>query len=179
MGISLDELISSFESGTAAIAGGLLDQAAPTESTQEKFLQFCLQGDEMALLPVSGIAEVLKIPMTEVLPVPQMPRYVLGLYNRRGEMLWLMDLAHFVGYPPTFQAGSAFAIGMAIVLDIQGQQLGLVVPRIHDIEWHDPQHLQAPTMQLFSSKLLPFVQGYLSESGTSVLDPLAIAQALT
>jgi positive phototaxis protein PixI len=178
MEISLDDLLPALGTETNLAHLDILNPTPAPQNTQEKFLHFCLHAAEDAFLPVSSITEVLKTPMTEVLPVPQMPQYVLGLYNRRGEMLWLIDLGHFVGYSLGFQPGNSFVTGMAIVLETDGQQLGLVVPKIYDIEWHDPRQLQPPSIQLFSAKLLPFVQGYLSESGATVLDPWAIAKAL-
>jgi chemotaxis signal transduction protein len=157
----------------------VLHPAAPTTTTEHRFLNFSLGHEDTALLPVESIAEVLRVPMTEVLPVPQMPGSILGIYNRRGEMLWLVDLGHLVGHPLTFQPGNPFVTGMAMVLEIEGQFLGLVVKQVHDIESIDPQTIQPPSTQLFSPKLLPFVQGYLSDSVQVVLDPHAIARSLT
>ena len=152
--------------------------ATAPEASKQKFLHFCLGPEDTALLAVDSIAEVMRVPMTEVLPVPQMPSCVLGIYNRRGEMLWLVDLGHLVGYPLLVVPGSTIATGMAIVMEVEGQFLGLVVPQVNDIEWHDPQQLQPPSATLFSPKLLPFVQGYLNGSGSTVLNPVAIAQSL-
>lgn len=154
-----------------------LDSATAPTASKQKFLHFCLGLKDTALLAVDSIAEVIRVPMTEVLPVPQMPSCVLGIYNRRGEMLWLVDLGHLVGYPLGFVPGSTIATGMAIVLEVEGEFLGLVVPQVNDIEWHAPQQLQPPCASLFSPKLLPFVQGYLNGSGSTVLDPVAIAQS--
>lgn len=154
-----------------------LGSATAPPALEQKFLHFCLGPEDSALLAVDSIAEVIRVPMTEVLPVPQMPSCVLGIYNRRGEMLWLIDLGHLVGYPLGFQPGSTISTGMAILLEVEGQLLGLVVLQVNDIEWHDPQQLQPPSATLFSPKLLPFVQGYLNGSGSTVLDPVAIAQS--
>jgi len=155
----------------------LLGAIAPPVTLQQKFLHFCLGPEDTALLPVEYIAEVLRVPMTEVLPVPQMPSCVLGIYNRRSEMLWLVDLGHLVGYPLRFESCNALATEMVIVLEVEGQYLGLVVPQVNDIEWYDPQQLQPPSVQLFSPKLLPFVQGYFKGSDSTVLDAVAIVQS--
>jgi chemotaxis signal transduction protein len=180
MEIQLDQLVPTVIDVTASSASlGLLEPVAVASTTEEKLLCFSLHPPELALLPVSAIVEVLRISLGDVLPVPQMPSSILGIYNRRGEMLWLVDLGRLAGYPLSFQAGNAFAVGSVIVLQTAGRSVGLVVANVQDIELHDLQRLQHPSSQLFSQKLLPLVKGYFSESGLMLLDPDAITQALS
>jgi positive phototaxis protein PixI len=155
----------------------LLETAPDSGVVQEKYLHFALTSDDSVLLPMQDITEVLRVPMLDILPVPQMPSCVLGLYNRRGEMLWLVDLAHLVGYPLKFQPGSPLVTAMAIVLECNQQTLGLIVPQVYDMELYDPQQLHSPSAQLFSPQLLPFVQGYFNHSSSTVLSVAAIAQS--
>ena len=68
---------------------------------------------------------------------------------------------------------------MAIVLEVEGQNLGLIVPQIEDIEWHESPNLQPPSAGLFPDRLLPFVSGYLTEASSMVLSAAAIASAQT
>lgn len=151
--------------------------AVATTPSQQRFLQFSLQGNDPALLPVEYIAEVLRLPIGEVLPVPHMPSFVLGIYNWRGEIIWLVDFDRLVGHPIGFCCTTQAIKGMIIVLEVE-RFFGLVVSQIDDIGWHDPAQLCPPSGQLFSPKLLPFVQGYFS-SGITVLDPVAIAKSFS
>jgi positive phototaxis protein PixI len=121
----------------------------------------------------------LRIAVAEILPVPHMSDCVLGVYNWRGNLLWMVDLNHLVGFPSLvhdFQTQSV-PNAMVIAIEVEQQPLGLVVPRIDDIEWHEAPNMQPPSAGLFPSQLLPFVQGYLSEASSMVLSVEAIAQS--
>ncbi|MBD2102306.1 chemotaxis protein CheW [Leptolyngbya sp. FACHB-261] len=154
----------------------LASVAADPGESEQKFLRFRL-GQDTALLAVDVITQVLKIASSEILPVPQMPGCVLGLYNWRGEMLWLVDLDQFLGLPQALSTVEAWATRMVITVQIRNQVLGLVVPQVNDIEPHEIRQIQPATAALFPSRLLPFIQGYLTESGSAVLDVVAIARA--
>ena len=144
-----------------------------TQVQKQKFLHFNLSNDLAALIKVEDIAEVLHIPKSEILPIPQMPQCVLGIYNWRDEMLWNVDLDNLLGLTPVNSPEAATLSVIVAVID--GQYLGLVVSQINEIEWHDLNAIQPPRAQLFPAQVLPFMQGYLSDCGTILLDPQAIA----
>ena len=103
-----------------------------------------------------------------------MPSQVLGICNWRGEMLWLIDLNHLVGYSPvSWVSGVSPAV---MVVQVDNQSVGLVVQQVNDIELHDLQQLQPVAPGLFPPKLLPFVLGALRGDKGTVLDVIAIAQ---
>ncbi|MBE9182147.1 chemotaxis protein CheW [Oculatella sp. LEGE 06141] len=150
----------------------------------QKCLRFQLYPESTALLPVEEIAAVVPVAAIEILPVPDMPNCVLGIYNWRGEMLWLVDLGCQTGFVSLFHQGDTLTSVMAIVVQTNGQSLGLVVSQVHDLEQHDLQQLQPPSAGLFPSQLLPFVKGYLINNDllpnrgqrSTVLDVNAIVQ---
>jgi len=146
--------------------------------SMEKFLRFQLGVEGIALLPLHSIKQVMQVSVAEMLPVPQMPNCVLGIYNWRGEMLWMVDVGQLMGFPPLAAATVDNVMAIAIVVD--DQALGLVVQQINDIEWHDLQQLHIPSLGLFSPEILPYLQGYLIAENKEVLMVLnggAIAQA--
>lgn len=128
-----------------------------TQAPTQKFLQFDLSKELAALLKVEDIAEVVQIPKSKLLPIPQMPECVLGIYNWRGEMLWTIALNNFLlGLPPLHQLDSSSVSTMTVVVaTIDGQHLGLVVQQVNDIEWHETHLIQTPRAQLFPAQLLP------------------------
>lgn len=146
------------------------------EANQQKFLRFCLGSQDSGLLPLEQISEVLSIDIADILPVPEMPDCVLGVYNWRGKMLWLIDLGHLVDYLPLLQHRQELEPVMAIVVQLDNQYMGLVVQQIKDIELHDTEQLQKAAVGLFPPKLLPFVKGYLPGTNNTVLDIEAIAR---
>jgi len=144
----------------------------------EKFLRFQLGEEGIALLPLNIIKQVMQVSVAEILTVPQMPACVLGIYNWRGEMLWIVDIGKFMGFPNLSTGGVENL--MTIAIQVQEQYLGLVVQQINDIELHDVNQINMPSLGLFSPEILPYLQGYLIGANKEVLMVLngdAIAQA--
>lgn len=146
------------------------------EESRQKFLRFSLGPQDSALLPLEQIAEVLSVKVADILPVPEMPSCVIGIYNWRGKMLWLIDLEHLVDYPPLSQQGKRLESLMAMVIQMDRQSMGLVVQYVNDIELHDAEQLLSAAAGLFPPRLLPFVKGYLPGVNGTVLDTGAIAR---
>lgn len=144
-----------------------------TQTKAQKFLHFNLSKELAALVLVEDIAEVLHVPKSNILPIPQMPPCVLGIYNWRDEMLWTIALGELFELSAASIPSSDSTMSV-IVAEIDGQYLGLVVAQVNDIEWHELTSIQPPRAQLFSAQLLPFMQGYLSD-GTILIAPRAIA----
>jgi positive phototaxis protein PixI len=148
--------------------------------TKEKFLSFNLGVKDTAVISLQHITEVLQVPLPEICSVPQMSSSVLGIYNWRGEMLWLVDLEAMLGYPPISQGANLISIMMAIVLENNGKYLGLLVKHIIDIELLDIQQMKLPNTELFYPKISPFLQGYFindSEDMIFNLNAITIIQS--
>lgn len=147
----------------------LLRDPLPLEA-RERLLRFALGTQDSVLLPLAQITEVLRVDLNAILPIPEMQRCVIGICNWRGEMLWLVDLSHFVGYPSPFQQAQPLTPLPVIVVQNSSEAVGLVVPRIDEIELHDLQRLQPPAIGLFSPDLMPLVRGTLPGCIDAVLD---------
>ncbi len=95
---------SEFLSGDKTLAEST-ETSAPelTAVAGQQFLRFRLLPDSTALLPVHQITEVLTIPLSQIVPIPHMPAWTMGVYNWRGEILWIVDLGHLVGLTPIYQ----------------------------------------------------------------------------
>ncbi|MGF1480590.1 MAG: chemotaxis protein CheW [Cyanophyceae cyanobacterium] len=143
------------------------------EQTQTAFLRFALGNSDSGLLPLEQLAEVLAIQTANILPVPEMPSCVLGIYNWRGKMLWLIDLSHLVGDLSLDRQDETASV---MVIQINEQFLGAVVPAVDDVEQYEPHRIQPAEPGVFPQSLLPFLQGYLPEDGSVVLAPEAIAR---
>ncbi|MBW4595981.1 MAG: chemotaxis protein CheW [Brasilonema angustatum HA4187-MV1] len=141
------------------------------EINLSKLLRFPLGLQDSGLLPLEQIAEISRVNLASILPIPEMPSCILGIYHWRGEMLWLLDLNHLIGYPLLTRGITP----VAIVVKVNEQAIGLVVPQVDDIESYDLQQLQKAAVGLFPPKLLPFVLGALP-NGNIVLDVTAITQ---
>ncbi|MBW4664837.1 MAG: chemotaxis protein CheW [Chroococcus sp. CMT-3BRIN-NPC107] len=149
-----------------------------TQTNRKKFLHFNLSKEVAALVKVEDITEVLHISGSQILPIPQMPEWVLGIHNWRDEMLWTIALDNFLlGIPLKSTDRFSTSKMPLIVVAIDNQYLGLVVAQVNDIEWQDIDSIGPPRAQLLPTKLLPFMQGYTTDSGTILLDTRAIAHS--
>lgn len=147
---------------------------APLPSTDQRCLRFPL-GEDSALVPLEQVTEIINVNSVDLLPVPAMPRWVLGICNWRGEMLWLIDFNQVVGYSSVLQDEPTPTALTAIVIQINYQFIGIAVPQVNDIEQHNLQQLQPVIAGLFPSSLLPLVLGILSDC----CDPVVNLKAVT
>ncbi|MBW4555809.1 MAG: chemotaxis protein CheW [Trichormus sp. ATA11-4-KO1] len=147
---------------------------------RQKFLSLNLGTRDTAVIALQHITEVFQVSLADICGVPQMPSCVLGIYNWRGEMLWLVDLEAMLGYPPLLQGANILSNMMAIVLQKEGKNLGLLVRQLMDIEWLDINQIKPPSAELFYPAMSPFLQGYFINSVEEMilnLDATAIIQS--
>ncbi len=147
---------------------------------QKQFLKFHLEPETQVMLPLADVTEVLKIPLGKIVPIPQMPPWVMGVYNWRGEILWTVDLGHLIGLHTWYQQKKNNTNYSVIVLSSgrKGQKkgssstvsLGLIVTQVEDIEWCNPDLIQSPPASAVTTELAPFLQGYfLQPDGQMIL----------
>lgn len=153
---------------------------------EEQFLRFFLEPDLVGMLSLSQLTEVLTIPASQILPIPHLKPSVMGVYNWRGEVLWMVDLGHLIGLRSPLKQNFGMSHYRAMILqlasDFGTQEIGLVVDRIDDIEWCYPHSIE-PLPSSFDSKLIPFLRGYWMKpaSETEILvafDGTAILSAI-
>ncbi len=147
--------------------------------TKQKFLSFSLGIRDTAVIPLEQITEVVQIPLTEICGVPQMPNCVVGIYNWRGEMLWLVDLEEMLGYPPLLQGSNFLSKMMALVLEHEGKYLGILIRQLIDIDGLDSQQMKQPSGEVFYPEMTPFLRGYFINDAEQMifnLDASAMVQ---
>ena len=153
-----------------------------TVGVGQQFLRFHLEPDITALLAVEQMTEVLTMASSEIVPIPHMPAWVMGVYNWRGEILWMMDLGHLVGLTPLYQQANSLSNYTAIVVhsaqsgrqqsvsqNTGSKMLGLLVNRVEDMEWSNPDLIQSPPQSVVSPELVPFLRGYLLKPNGEML----------
>ncbi len=168
--------IDSIPTLTSTLTFSMAAQA----TDQTRYLRFQLYGGIPGLLPLADLAEVMSIHPTEILPLPHVPGYVLGIGNWRGEAIWILDLACLLGGIHLSQRPSIPASGMGVVIagdskaaESQGhdQQLALFVDRVETIEAYDPQEtVQDPTSIISNSQIQSLIAGtFLDHTGQPLI----------
>jgi positive phototaxis protein PixI len=118
-------------------------------STQQQFLRFQLQVDLMALIEIDLVTELVNIPSDRIVPMPHLPPAVMGIYNWRGEILWIVNLATLI--EASLPAGRVRSLQPTIILssgvtpeDRLQKTIGLVVDELDEIEWFDLDSIESP-----------------------------------
>ncbi|MEG3437971.1 chemotaxis protein CheW [Pannus brasiliensis CCIBt3594] len=162
--------------------------ATDNRDSREQYLRFYLHPDTTAMLPVARLTEVLTIPVGQIVPIPHLPSWVMGVYNWRGEILWMVDLGELLGLAPWYQKAMNATNHRAIVLHSEtsgkrdrGQAIGLLVDRVEDIEYCDTERIQSPPASMVTMNLAPYLRGYwMKGNGDMILtlDGTAILAAM-
>ena len=158
------------------------------ENIKQQFLRFHLDPDVEVMLGLQQITEVLKIRVEQIVPIPQMPPWVMGVYNWRGDILWMLDLGHLIGLQPWYRQQINRGDRNAVVLSpnrarlqaVNNIHLGLVVSQVEDLEECDSTAIQS-NFGSTTENLTRFASGYwLKPEGQiiSILDGDAIADAM-
>jgi positive phototaxis protein PixI len=153
----------------------VLFPVAHTESTvTEQCLRFHLVPETTGLLPVSQLSEVLKVNTRQIVPIPKLPSFVMGVYNWRGEMLWVVDLGNLVGLTPLAEQSLVSPTLPLLILrgtdqDGNRQILGLIVNRVESLIRINPDQIQSPPESTFTAELARVLRGYWLTSAGEML----------
>ncbi len=148
----------------------------PLENT---YLKFRLESDIPAAISVRSVQEAFMLPARQLTTMPNMPAALLGLTNRRNQVVWVIDLAQLLGvsiFDATVQQFSLLLIQVGMV------KIGLAVQRIEGMVRLAQDAIQAPIGQM-SLSLLPYLQGCALQQQEAhqeillLLDAEAIVQA--
>lgn len=159
-------------------------QGLALETEAARFLRFSLGGprysalqgqsllglrETAGLLSLDRLVEVIKVRPNEILPIPKVPEYLLGIVNRRGEAVWILDLLYLMGATHLSRREIVPPLCMAILIQAQDQVIGLLVEQVSSIETYNLQNLQPLSAQMMPSKLLSYLEGYFVDSRGSTL----------
>ncbi|MEH1887618.1 chemotaxis protein CheW [Nostoc sp.] len=152
-----------------------------SQGNNQRFLRFPLNGKVNGLLPLADLRGVIQVALTEILPVPQVAEFLLGIMNWRGEAIWILDLAALLGATHWCRQEGVRNSGMAMLVQVQNQTVGLLVEQVNTIEVHDPQERLEISTSMLPGRLGSFLQGYFVDSQGSplmLLDTQVVIQAL-
>jgi purine-binding chemotaxis protein CheW len=129
---------------------------------QVEFITFAI-GDDQYGVDIMAVREIKG--WTGVTPLPRQPDYVRGVLNLRGAMVPIVDLRCRFGQGTT----EATPMHIAIIVEIDGQQVGLLADRVLDIVSFDTGKVQ-PVPQVARGTRAEMLSGLVTvESGMIAL----------
>jgi len=133
------------------------DDELPESVSHKKLLRVLVfsLGKENYCIDVRQAKEVMKMP--ETTRVPNVPSFVLGVANLRGEILSILDMHYFFGLEPL---GKSHEVRI-IVTDLTGEAIGLRVDRVKDTIEIDVDEVQVPLFTL-KGNLASYTKGQVA-----------------
>jgi twitching motility protein PilI len=131
----------------------------------ERFLIFPLQQQQEGLVSLDQLQGVVQVNLKKILPIPETPSSLLGILSWRGEAIWSIDLAQFLGASPTLLEKAGEKMVFSLIATNQEKSLALLVEKFNAVAIYDRQQDLLPmTPGMVSPEMARYFQGYfLSE----------------
>ena len=120
-------------------------QAKPTIS---QFLSFFLTATVQAMLPTEELGEIIKIDPSHIVPIFDLSPAVMGVYNHRGEVLWVVDLSSLLELEPLYKQNYYYSYNVLLInkdrkiIGLAVRQVGhLILCKTEQIRYHNLQEL--------------------------------------
>ena len=147
------------------------DMAIAGNSPRHQFILFALEGNFFAL-PLASALEVGHRPA--ITPLPQLPKWILGISNIRGEIISLINLKIFFGIPSTGTKGE----GRFIIIYNQNMKTGIIVDEIPGILSLDRIDADIQNSPYRHGEILKYISG-VSVSSDRLINILDADRLLT
>jgi purine-binding chemotaxis protein CheW len=113
-------------------------EAKPLNASGEvEFVTFYV-GDLLMGVDINQLEEINRL--IDITPVPHAPPYVRGVVNLRGEVVTVVDLRRILGLGESEITGR----NRNVIVNSQGEQIGLLVDRIADVVRASNDELDRP-----------------------------------
>ncbi|WP_436516500.1 chemotaxis protein CheW [Ekhidna sp. To15] len=115
-------------SADVKVSGGKESGAEKEDGPNDSYQQFCIfksKGEEYAI-PINLVKEVVPFPKTA--PVSQMPSYLIGMANVRGNIFGVLDLGLFFN----IQSENSLEKKYLLVLEHDVYQMAIAIPDVPD-----------------------------------------------
>jgi positive phototaxis protein PixI len=148
------------------------DQAIALQVVGDPYLKVQITPQQAAVLPMGQAQEAIAIPTGRVTPMPNMPPCVLGVFNHKSRVFWVIDLPYFLGLARQNLNVQQYKIA---IIKSGKTPLGLVVPEIHGVVRFATEAIQPPIGEILPG-LTSYLHGCLMQGAETlwILDPEAI-----
>ncbi len=158
----------------------------PAVRETENFLSLDLTPNYQALLSTQQLIEVIHLTPADIIPIPQMPSAVVGVFPWQGEVLWLVDLSYWMGFEPLLTLEFVQSRCSILKIKSQGSHWGFLIYQVGQLISCDLSKIRPSLPSTFSliptlkTRLDCFKGTWIDSQGNSllVLDSEAIGQHL-
>jgi positive phototaxis protein PixI len=133
-------------------------------SVTERFLGFAIQSDLQALIPLDALQGAIEIKLSEILPVPQMSPYLVGIFNWRGKSTWIVDLARFMGGAYYRDRHPQHQKATILTIQAGSETIGFLVDRTISVANYDATAALPLDDSTFPAQVQSFLSGYFLDA---------------
>ena len=139
------------------------------QSTISQFLSFSLTPKLQAMLPTEDLGEIIKIDPSQIVPIFDLLPAIMGVYNHRGDVLWVVDLALLLDLEPLYKQNYYNSYNV-ILIKKQHKILGLAVRQVGQLVLCKKGQIRHSPMKNITAKLsLCLVGEKRNTSGNTIL----------
>jgi purine-binding chemotaxis protein CheW len=174
---SLGDLIAAIdrETGESSVSEPgkkeLSDLSNVSTPVHKQFILFALEDSQFAV-PLSNALEIGQQP--DITPLPNLPEWVLGISNIRGEIISFIDFKVFLGIPSSGAKGER----RFIIIHNQEIKAGIIVDRIMGIFSLDRSNGKIQNNPYRKGEIANYIRG-TAVSGKNVTNILDIERLLS
>ena len=117
-----------------------------------QFLSFFLTADIQAMLPTEDLGEIIKIDPSHIVPIFDLSPAVMGVYNHRGEVLWVVDLSSLLELEPLYQQNYYHSYNVLLINKDQ-KVLGLAVRQVGHLVLCKTEQIRRHKLKELTAKL--------------------------
>lgn len=123
-----------------------------------QYVSFHLTPELQAMLSTEQLGEILRLEPSQIVPIFDLPSAIVGVCNRRGEVLWIVDLACLVGLDPLFNQDCGHQYDI-MILQKQNQVVGLAVSQVGQLVFCQASQIQPSQVDKIPPKLAFCLKG--------------------
>jgi purine-binding chemotaxis protein CheW len=174
---SLDDLIAAIDRETGEISipepgkEELLNLTRVGTPVHKQFILFAIEDTQFAI-PLSNALEVGHLP--DITPLPNLPKWVQGISNIRGEILSLINFKAFLGIPSSGSKGEQ----RFIIIHNDEMKVGIIVDRVMGILSLDRLDSEIQKNPYRKGEIANYIQG-AAVSGDTVTNIFDIDRLLS
>ena len=118
----------------------------------DQCLSFQLTSQLQAMLPAEQLSEILTLAPSQIVPIFNMSRAIMGVFNRRGEVLWIVDLACFLELEPLYSQDYRHLYSV-MVINTENKVAGLAVSQVGQLVMCNKLQIKPSSVQETMPKL--------------------------
>jgi positive phototaxis protein PixI len=143
-----------------------------SRTSGDMYLRLKLDEQTYAVVPMLQTQEAIVLPAGRISVIPNLPSPVMGLFNRRSKLLWLVDLPEILGLEPIDRHLHSYDIAL---LKVGQTPLAVAVRSIQGVTRFERDRIESP-IGSFNPAFTPYLQGWILQEKELilVLEPEAI-----